>query len=73
MNPLKLNPNGTVTLCARKRGCCPVMEHIGNGMVRITDDDGNQVIMKTEQAALIAHGVELLENNGEQKKQLLLD
>ena len=35
-NILKLNPNGTVTLCARKT-CCPVMQDLGNGKVKITE------------------------------------
>lgn len=72
-NFLHMNPNGSVTLCARKRGCCPVMEQLPDGRVKITDDDGNSVVMKTEQASLISQGAELLENNGERKKQLLCD
>lgn len=64
---LKLNPNGTVTLCARKT-CCPIMEDMGNGMVRITDDNGNSIIITKEQANLVTAGVAAL---NEQKVELL--
>lgn len=60
MNILKLNPNGTVTLCARKT-CCPVMEDLGNGSVRITDDNGNSIIISREQAKLINDGILVLD------------
>lgn len=71
---MKINPDGkTVTLCARRRGCCPTMEKIDETHVKITDDDGNSVIMKTEQAALIAQGAQVLENNGKPIQQLLCD
>lgn len=54
---MNINPDGkSVTLCARRRGCCPTMEKIDDEHVKITDDNGNSVIMKTEQAALIAQG-----------------
>ena len=56
---LKLNPNGSVTLCARKT-CCPIMEDMGNGMVRITDDNGNSIIITKEQAGLMTAGVNAL-------------
>ena len=64
---LKLNPNGSVTLCARKT-CCPIMEDMGNGMVRITDDNGNSIIITKEQASLMTAGVNAL---NEQNLQLL--
>lgn len=49
----------SVKLCCNKRNC-PIMEDMGNGMVKIIDDDGNHVIMKKEQAALMADGVKTL-------------
>lgn len=64
---LTLNPNGTVTLCARKT-CCPVMEDMGNGMVRITDDNGNSIIISKEQAELVPAGISAL---NEQNLELL--
>lgn len=70
---MKMNPNGTVTLCARRRGCCPTMEDLGDGRVKITDDDGNSVIMKSEQAHLIGQGMQMLENNGKPKQELLCE
>lgn len=56
---LKLNPNGTVTLCARKT-CCPIMEDMGNGMVKITDDNGASIIISKEQAGLVGAGLDAL-------------
>lgn len=56
---LKLNPNGTVTLCARKT-CCPIMEDMGNGMVKITDDNGASIIISKEQAGLVGAGLAAL-------------
>lgn len=64
---LKLNPNGSVTLCARKT-CCPIMEDLGNGMVRITDDNGNSIIISKEQASLVTPGLNAL---NEQNLELL--
>ena len=62
---LKLNPNGSVTLCARKT-CCPVMENLGNGKVRITDDEGNSIIIDKTQAALINDGLSVLGRNSQE-------
>ena len=66
-NMLKLNPNGSVTLCARKT-CCPIMEDLGNGMIRITDDNGNSIIISKEQASLVTPGLNTL---NEQNLELL--
>lgn len=68
MNFLKLNPNGTVTLCGRQKSCCPVVEKLKDGNYKITDDYGNSVIMTEEQAHLINDGLEVL-NKG--KEELL--
>lgn len=64
-NPLKLNPNGSVTLCARKT-CCPTMEDLGNGTIKITDDDGNSIIVDKSQARLINDGLDLIEQKSQQ-------
>ena len=66
---LKLNPNGTVTLCGRKT-CCPIMEDLGNGKVRITDDEGNSIIIDKAQASLINDGLAVLD---EQHQELLCE
>ena len=63
-NMLKLNPNGSVTLCARKT-CCPVIEKIDEEYVKITDDNGNAIIIKKEQAALIRDGIDVIYDNRE--------
>ena len=64
-NILKLNPNGSVTLCARKT-CCPVMEEISATQVRITDDNGNSIIINKDQAALINDGLKVLNSKEQQ-------
>lgn len=66
---IKLNPNGSVTLCARK-SCCPVMEDLGNGKVRITDDEGNSIIIDKAQASLINDGLMVL---GGKSQELLCE
>jgi len=65
MTPLKLNPNGSVTLCARKT-CCPTMQDLGNGTVKITDDNGNSIIVDKSQARLINDGLDLMEQKSQQ-------
>lgn len=57
---IRLDEN-SVKLCCGKRGC-PVVTDIGNGMVQITDDDGNKIVVKKEEANLISDGVKQLEN-----------
>jgi len=52
----------SVRLCCGKRGC-PVVTDLGDGMVEITDDDGNKIKVKKEEAQLISDGVKTL--NGE--------
>jgi dissimilatory sulfite reductase (desulfoviridin) alpha/beta subunit len=66
MTPLKINPNGTVTLCARKT-CCPVMEDLGDGRVKITDDNGSTIIIDKSQARLINDGLNLMENKNQEQ------
>lgn len=59
MNNLRLNPNGTVTLCARKT-CCPTMEKINDETVKITDDNGNSIVIRKDQAVLIKDGIDVI-------------
>lgn len=59
---IKQLSSNSVKLCCNKRGC-PIVTDIGNGMVEITDDDGNKVIMKKEEALLLSDGVKILEGN----------
>lgn len=54
--------NNTVKLCCNKKGC-PTVTDIGNGMVEITDDNGNTIQVKKEEAVLLSDGVRTL--NGE--------
>jgi hypothetical protein len=55
----RLNDN-TVKLCCNGNGC-PTMTDIGDGMVEITDDNGNKIVVKKEEASLISDGVKALE------------
>jgi len=51
----------SVKLCCGKRGC-PVVTDLGNGMIEITDDNGNKIVVKKDEASLISDGVKQLEN-----------
>ena len=55
---IRVNAN-TVRLCCSGKGC-PTITDIGGGMVQITDDDGNVVKVKKEEAVLISDGVKHL-------------
>ena len=52
----------TIRLCCNKMGC-PIMEDLGDGNVKITDDSGNTIVVKKEEALLLSDGVRTL--NGE--------
>lgn len=56
----------TVRLCCGKLGC-PTVTDLGNGLVEITDDFGNKITVKKEEASLISDGVKTLEG-----KQVIL-
>lgn len=66
-NPSELNINAmvkretenSVRLCCG--GKCPIVTDIGDGNIEITDDNGNTVVMKREEAKLISDGVRMLE------------
>lgn len=50
----------SVKLCCNNKGC-PTMTDIGDGMVEITDDNGNKIVVKKEEASLISDGVKALD------------
>jgi hypothetical protein len=56
-------PNGesSVRLCCGKKGC-PVVTELGNGLVEITDDNGNKIVVKKEEALLISDGVKSIDD-----------
>ena len=56
---IPINQN-SVKLCCNKKGC-PVVEDLGNGMIEITDDFGNKIQVKKEEAALISDGVKTIQ------------
>lgn len=55
----KINDN-SVKLCCNGKGC-PVVTDIGEGLVEITDDNGNKIVVKKEEARLISDGVRTLD------------
>lgn len=57
---IKRIDNDTVKLCCSKKGC-PTVKDLGNGLIEITDDDGNKIVVKKEEAALISDGVKTLD------------
>lgn len=56
---IKRETNDMVRLCCSKKGC-PTIKDIGEGLVEITDDDGNKIIVKKKEAELISDGVKTL-------------
>lgn len=61
----KVNDN-SVRLCCKKIGC-PIVTEREDGMVEITDDDGNKIVVKKEEALLISDGVKTID-----KQKLIL-
>lgn len=59
MSVIRVNSN-TVKLCCNGNGC-PTVTDLGNGTVRVVDDDGNAIIVKKEEARLISDGVKTLD------------
>lgn len=58
---IKVITNNSVKLCCKGKGC-PVVTELANGMVEITDDDGNKIVVKKEEALLISDGVKTIDN-----------
>jgi hypothetical protein len=56
---IKRENKNTVRLCCGKKGC-PTVTDLGNGFVEITDDNGNKIQVKQEEAELISDGVKTL-------------
>jgi hypothetical protein len=62
---IPVNKN-SVRLCCNGKGC-PVVEDLNNGTVKITDDNGNTIVVKKEEALLISDGVKTID-----EKKLIL-
>lgn len=60
MSVIRLNDN-SVKLCCKGKGC-PVVTELADGMVEITDDFGNKIVVKKEEALLISDGVKTIDN-----------
>jgi hypothetical protein len=57
---IKRISDNSVKLCCDGKGC-PVVTDIGEGLIEITDDNGNKIIVKKEEASLISDGVKTLD------------
>ena len=57
---IKRISDNSVKLCCDGKGC-PVVTDIGEGLIEITDDNGNKIIVKKEAASLISDGVKTLD------------
>jgi hypothetical protein len=54
--------NNSVVLCGRGK-CCPTLKEESGDLISITDDNGNSITIKKEQAALIPKALKLLEDD----------
>jgi hypothetical protein len=57
---IKRISDNSVKLCCNNNGC-PTVTDIGEGLIEITDDNGNKIIVKKEEASLISDGVKTLD------------
>ena len=57
---IPINQNSVRLCCSGKKGC-PTITELGDGMVEITDDFGNKITVKKEEAALISDGVKTIQ------------
>lgn len=59
----RINDN-TVRVCCGGRGC-PTVEKLDDGRYKVTDDDGNTVIIKQEELVLMGDAVKTINNDDE--------
>jgi hypothetical protein len=52
------NPN-KVTVCCGRKGC-PTVEKLDDGRYKVTDDDGNEIIVKQEELSLMGDAVQTI-------------
>lgn len=60
MSIVKIN-DSSVRLCCGKNNC-PVVTELPDGMIEITDDYGNKIKVKKEEASLISDGVQVIQD-----------
>lgn len=58
---IKILKNNSVQLCCKGK-LCPIVTELADGMVEITDDHGNKIIVKKEEALLISDGVKTIDS-----------
>ena len=56
---IKLKDN-SVKLCCNGKGC-PVVTELADGMIEIVDDNGNRIVGRKEEAAIISDGVKTID------------
>ena len=59
MTDLKQENNDIILCCGKGKGC-PRLRKVNQDQVQITDDDGNQIVLDTNQALLISQAIEQL-------------
>jgi hypothetical protein len=59
---IKVLTNNSVKLCCKQKQGCPVVTELTDGMVEITDDFGNKIIVRKEEALLISDGVKTIDD-----------
>jgi hypothetical protein len=64
---IKPTSKDSVKICCGGRGC-PEVRDLGNGTYEITDDNGNKVVLKKEEATLIGDAVKVVSD----KQRLIL-
>lgn len=65
---IKTTGKDTVKICCGRRNGCPEVKDLGNGTCEITDDYGNKVVLKKEEAVLIGDAVKVVSD----KERLIL-
>lgn len=71
VNGCKVCSEKKIILCGDKI-CCPTLEKIGENLYKLTDDDGNSVVITSEQAKLLNNGISLFNSNQSLTKEQVI-
>lgn len=58
---IKILSKNSIKVCCSGKDCCPIVTELPDGKIKITDDDGNSVIVNKNEAALISDGVRIID------------
>lgn len=58
---IKILKDNSVQLCCKGKSC-PIVTELADGMVEITDDHGNKIVVRKEEALLISDGVKTIDS-----------